>query len=220
MNRPKWTLGLAALALIAAVAVPQTVFAQDLSSVANRTDDERARDAGSKPGHVYAFWGLEAGMTVVDLIPGGGYNTGMVYAGPPRDALTERLQANPISNVEIFGDPADVPDASADAVVTVRNFHDVVGGGRTEGILANVHRVLKSGGTFGVVDARTNMDGYDDSSHRINQQHVIDLVTAAGFEFVEASEMLANADDDFGTWEGASGRTNTDRMVLKFRKGM
>jgi predicted methyltransferase len=196
---------------------------------AARSDDERARDAGSKPLEVYAFWGIEAGMTVADLMPGGGYNTfilsnlvgdqGKVYAGPDRrGGLATRLEANPLANVEIIASPGDLPANSLDVAVTVRNVHDL--GDNAAGFLAACLAALKPGGVLGVVDARTNMDGYDGDTHRINQQMVIDLATAAGFEFVEASEMLANADDDFGKWEGASGRTNTDRMVLKFRKGM
>ena len=219
-------LPMAALAAVLALAVPGTALTQDVLSAPGRTDDERARDAGSKPLEVYAFWGIEPGMTVVDFIPGGGYNTvllahlvgeaGKVYAGPTRnDALANRLAANPLPNV-MQGGLGDVPAGSADVIITVRNMHDL--GDRAGAALAAAMTALKPGGVFGVVDARTNKDGYDESTHRINQQMVIEMVTAAGFEFVESSEMLANPNDDFGTWEGSTGRTNTDRMVLKFRK--
>jgi predicted methyltransferase len=210
--------------------VPVAASAQEsILADSARSDDERGRDAGSKPLEVYAFWGIEHGMTVADLMPGGGYNTfilsklvgehGKVYAGPDRrGGLATRLEGSPLANVEIIGGTGDVPANSLDAAVTVRNMHDL--GDNAAGFLAGVLAALKPGGVLGVVDARTNMDGYDSETHRINQQMVIDIATAAGFEFVESSEMLANADDDFGSWEGASGRTSTDRMVLKFRKGM
>ena len=189
-----------------------------------RTDAERERDAGSKPLEVYAFWGIEPGMTVVDLMPGTGYNTfilsklvgdsGMVYAGPDRrDRLAEALAARPLDNVHVIASPADVPAGSADAMITVRNLHDL--GERAPAFLAECLAALKPGGVLG---ARTNMAGYDDNTHRLNQDRAIEIVTMAGFEFVESSEILANPDDDFGSWEGASGRTATDRMVLKFRK--
>jgi predicted methyltransferase len=225
--RPKLSLALGLFALTAVVAVPFQATAQDILADPVRTDDERARDAGSKPLEVYAFWGIEPGMTVVDLMPGGGYNTvllskvvgdaGHVYAGPPRgDALANRLAAASLSNVHVIAGPGEIEAGSADAMITVRNMHDL--GDRAAGFLAECHAGLKAGGILGVVDARTNKDGYDSETHRINQQMVIDLVTAAGFELVDTSEMLANPDDDFGTWEGAAGRTSTDRMVLKFRK--
>lgn len=226
--RSKWGVALGALALMIAVASPASVTAQEsILDDASRSDAERERDAGSKPLEVYAFWGIESGMTVVDLMPGGGYNTyilskvvgdsGKVYAGPNRDDnLANRLEANPLGNVEIIGGAGELEAESIDVMITVRNVHDL--GDRAAGFLEACLAALKPGGIFGVVDTRTDMDGYDSNTHRINQQMVVDMVTAAGFTLVDSSEMLANPDDDFGKWEGASGRTSTDRMVLKFQK--
>jgi len=76
---------------------------------------------------------------------------------------------------------------------------------------------LKPGGILGVVDARTNMEGYDSNTHRISQKMMVDMVTAAGFVLVDSSEMLANDDDDFGDSRRGS-RFEIDRMVLKFQK--
>ena len=211
-----------------AVASPASVTAQEsILDDESRSDAERERDAGSKPLEVYAFWGIESGMTVVDLMPGGGYNTyilsevvgdsGKVYAGPNRnDNLANRLEANPLSNVEIIGGAGELEAESIDVMITVRNVHDL--GDRAAGFLEACLAALKPGGILGVVDARTDKDGYDSNTHRINQQMVVDMVTAAGFTLVDSSEMLANPDDDFAKWEGASGRLSTDRMVLKFQK--
>lgn len=226
--RSKWGVALGALALMIAVASPASVTAQEsILDDASRSDAERERDAGSKPLEVYAFWGIESGMTVVDLMPGSGYNTyilskvvgdsGKVYAGPNRDDnLANRLEANPLGNVEIIGGAGELEAESIDVMITVRNVHDL--DDRAAGFLEACLAALKPGGILGVVDARTHMDGYDSNTHRINQQMVIDMVTAAGFTLVDSSEMLANPDDDFGKSEGASGRTSTDRMVLKFQK--
>lgn len=226
--RSKWGVALGALALMIAVASPASVTAQEsILDDASRSDAERERDAGSKPLEVYAFWGIESGMTVVDLMPGGGYNTyilskvvgdsGKVYAGPNRnDNLANRLEANPLGNVEIIGGAGELEAESIDVMITVRNVHDL--GDRAAGFLEACLAALKPGGILGVVDARTDMDGYDSNTHRINQQMVVDMVTAAGFKLVDSSEMLANPDDDFAKWEGASGRLSMDRMVLKFQK--
>ena len=103
--RIKWGTALCALALIVAVASPLSVGAQEsILDDSARPEGERERDSGSKPLEVYSFWGIESGMTVLDLMPGGGYNTfilsklvgdsGKVYAGPNRgDRMAERLAA-------------------------------------------------------------------------------------------------------------------------------
>ena len=233
MLRSKWGAALGVLALMVAVASPMSVGAQEsILDDASRPDGERQRDAGSKPLEVYAFWGVEPGMTVLDLMPGGGYNTyilsnvvgnyGKVYTGPDREnregvrRMATRLADHPRGNVEIIAGASDLAAGSLDVIVTVRNMHDVID--NAPELLAACMAALKPGGILGVVDARTNMDGFDSNTHRINQKTMVEMVTAAGFVLVDSSEMLANPHDDFGKWEGASGRTATDRMVLKFQK--
>ena len=218
------------LGAVMAVAVAGLAFAQqDILSDSSRPEADRERDKGSKPLDVYAFFGVEAGMTIADLMPGGGYNTyilsplvgssGKVYAGPDRrGALGERLAANPLSNVMPIAGFEDLPAGQLDAIVTIRNVHDLEGGGPATDTYKQWLGALKPGGILGVVDARTNMEGYDSDTHRINQQRVIDSITGAGFELVDTSEMLANPHDDFGKYEGMGVRTEIDRMVLKFRK--
>jgi len=230
--RPAWGTALCALALIVAVASPLSASAQEsILDDAARPEGERERDAGSKPLEVYAFWGIESGMTVLDLMPGGGYNTfilaklvgdsGKVYTGPDRvrdgvGRMETRLAEHPMGNVEIIAGAADVEAGSLDVIVTVRNMHDVIDGAPE--LLAACMAALKPGGILGVVDARTNMEGYDDGTHRISQKMMVDMITAAGFVLVDSSEILANADDDFSKWEGMGNRVETDRMVLKFQK--
>ena len=213
---------------VAAVAIAGLAFAQqDVLNNPARPEAERARDAGSKPLEVYAFFGVEPGMTVVDLMPSAGYNTyilsplvgsdGTVYSGPDRrDALAGRLAANPLPNVEAIGGYGDIPAGSVDVMITIRNMHHVIGGNNEAQTLAAFLAALKPGGIFGVVDARTTMEGYDSNTHRINQQMVVDAIEAAGFELVEASEMLGNPADDVSTSSGE--RYNIDRFTLKFRK--
>lgn len=230
MRKSKSRRLFAVLGAIVAVAVAGAAFAQqDALNSPARTPEEHERDKGSKPLEVYAFFGVEPGMTIADLMPSSGYNTyiltnivgdgGKIYAGPDRgDRLAERMQSSPLANVEMISGFGDLPAGELDVIITIRNVHDLEGRGPATDTYKQWLAALKPGGILGVVDARTAKEGYDSDTHRINQQTVIDSITAAGFELVEASEMLANPNDDFGKYEGMGVRTEIDRMALKFRK--
>jgi predicted methyltransferase len=58
---------------------------------------------------------------------------------------------------------------------------------------------------------------FNPTTHRINEQFVIDELQAAGFELVERSDLLAVPDDDYNEM-GFPTPWNEDRMLLKFRK--
>ena len=85
-----------------------------------------------------------------------------------------------------------------------------------------VYRALKPGGVFIVIDhAAETGSGLRDTEtlHRIDPAIVKKQVTAAGFEFVGASDVLANSADTrtamvFDPWI----RGKTDQFILKFRK--
>lgn len=216
---------LVAIVALAGLGLAQQSILDDPS----RPAEERARDAGTKPLELYAFFGVQPGMVVADMMPGGGYNTvilagvvgdsGKVYSGPDgRGNVANRLADHPLPNVEVFNDYAAIPEGSLDVIVTVRNVHDLINRGNDAEVLAQWLQMLKPGGILGVVDARTNMEGFDDNTHRINEQMMIDRVTAAGFELVESSDLLANPDDDVTTRAETGNRYDIDRMTLKFRK--
>ena len=58
-----------------------------------------------------------------------------------------------------------------------------------------------------------------DKLHRIDPAVIKQEVTAAGFELVEDSKLLANPEDDHTWMVFAPGkRGTTDQAVLKFRK--
>lgn len=135
---------------------------------------------------------------------------------------------------------------TADAVFFPRVLHNLARfesqGGYLTAALADAYAVLKPGGTFGIVqhEARTDKsDQFADGSRGyLKKAFVIDVVEAAGFEFVAESDINANpqdqpGDDDF-VWRlpptfatsrdkpelkaelEAVGESN--RMTLKFRK--
>jgi predicted methyltransferase len=189
------------------------------------------RDAWSKPDEVYAFLGIGSGDRVVDLLAGGGYNAVRLaeLVGPEGRVVAERgseeLQARladdgdlaAVDNLDVVADLGQVEDGSMTHVVAVRAYHlfpDV------PAVLAELFRVLEPGGTVGIVEVRLNQpEGHDMETHRMGEQTVISDMEAAGFEFVEESDLLRIEDDDYSLYMPADGtRYMTDRMLLKFRK--
>jgi predicted methyltransferase len=81
---------------------------------------------------------------------------------------------------------------------------------------------LKPGGLYAVIDhSAESGSGVRDTStlHRIDMDAVKSEVTAAGFEFVGSSNLLANAADPrTAKIFDPSIRGKTDQFILKFRK--
>lgn len=197
-----------------------------------RPAEEVARDATSKPLEVFAFLEIGSGDVVADLIAGGGYNTAILthVVGPEgvvfsqngrRDAIVQRVSKGDLkgrANVVVFQDVAGLPADTLDVALTVRNYHDVPAA-EIPTWLAGVQRALKPGGILGVIDVRTKPGtaGRAEDLHRISEDLVVQEVTAAGFELVERSNLLAHPDDPYESSEFGN-REATDRMLLKFRK--
>jgi len=137
-------------------------------------------------------------------------------------------------------------DGTADVVLTFRNIHNWMSGGYAEKFFADAYAALKPGGVLGVVEHRLPSTQAQDpkaTSGYVHEDYVKGLATAAGFEFVGASEINANpadtADHPFGVWTLPPNNATTnrdgstvegfdpakyqaigesDRMTLKFRK--
>ncbi|NJC34031.1 putative methyltransferase [Sphingomonas jejuensis] len=228
-------IGLMALSPSILLAQPQAQQAAPASRTAleaavnspTRTAANRARDAARHPAETLAFFGIQPGQTVVELIPGGGWYTEILapYLGPQgrlllaqpagrgAEALQAKIAADPVyARTALTAMPPtaeQVPDGSVDAVITFRNMHNLImrGDGGERAVLARAFAMLKPGGTLGIVDHRLPEDRpaeQERTSGYLKTSTVRQAAEAAGFEFVAASEVNANsrdtADHPNGVW--------------------
>ncbi|KPF73191.1 hypothetical protein IP88_09690 [alpha proteobacterium AAP81b] len=225
------------LAAVAAMAAPL--------AAADRPADDLARDAARKPTDMVAFAGIKPGMTVVDMIPGGGYFTrvfsnavgagGKVVAVIPAEA--EKAYPEPSKairamattgwpNVSVVSSPVDPALAGkADVFWTAQNYHDLHNGLPPEGVIGfnkAVFGVLKPGGAYIVVDhAAKDGSGLANTKdlHRIDPATIKAEVIAAGFSFEGESAVLRNpADPRTANVFDPAIRGKTDQVVYRFRK--
>lgn len=211
------------------------------SALANpgRPAADKERDASRQAPAVLDFLGLEAGMTVIDLIAIGGWYTevlsyavgdsGKVYmqnnpspfVERSMDEINERLDR--LSNVELLlGPVSDVPAGSVDFVMTAQNLHDVhnADAAAAQGLLGQVATALKPGGILAVIDHEGSPGADNATLHRIAFDEAVKALLQSGdFALVGSSEILDNPNDDHsvGPFDPSLGR-NTDRFILKLVK--
>lgn len=187
----------------------------------DRTDADRALDAGRKPGEILGFFKLAPGQNILELFAGGGYTTelmarivgdrGKIYAQNTTEVLdrfarkpwTERAAKPVMKNVVGLEQPTDAPfppeATNLDAVITILNYHDFVwqNADRTK-LNANVFAALKPGGIYAVVDhSAAAGSGIRDCEilHRIDENVVKQEILAAGFTLDGESDLLRVPDD-------------------------
>jgi len=242
---------------------------EELLVSGHRSDKNKARDQYRHPQETLEFFGIKPGMSVVEISPGGGWYTeilspllgpnGTLYAahfdpnseveyyrnGRAKFERKMEVESDVYSNVEIttFQPPKTydiAPEGSADAVVTFRNVHNWLRGGReaTVGGFEEMYKVLKPGGTLGIVEHRLPASMEQDekaTSGYMHEKFVIQLAQDAGFKLVATSEVNANAKDSAdhakGVWtlppslrlgdedkDKYQAIGESDRMTLKFVK--
>jgi len=213
---------------------------------AERSADDKARDATRKPAEVLAFLGLKPGDTVVDIWAAGGWYTevlseavgpdGKVYSQNSAwilglfdrrydKELTERLAGGRLANViRVDAALADHPieAGSVDLAFTALNLHDIYkrrGEAATVAFFRDAMAMLKPGGVMGVVE-HVGVAGADNETlHRMDPAIARSTAEAAGFIIEAESDLLANPDDDHSlTVFDQAIRGKTDRFVLKLRK--
>ena len=140
------------------------------------------RDVWRNPQRTLSFFGLEPGMTVVEISPGGGWYTSilapylkatdgkLIVAGP--DPASSEYAANRVakfdevfvSRPDVYGDievtisskdAQSIADAEvADMVLSFRNVHSWMGREYADSVFMNAFNALKPGGVFGIVEHR------------------------------------------------------------------
>jgi predicted methyltransferase len=224
-----------------------------------RTPANIARDKYRNPEATLTFFGVKPGDTVVELWPGGGWYTeilapylaagGTLHVMPPAGSYDERIRKKVASapvyqavKVATFnaGQATPIAPASADVVLTFRNVHSWLDGDApiADQVFAEAYRVLKPGGTLGVVEHRLPEEAEDArqlTSGYVKVSTVQKLAEKAGFKLAGSSEINANPRDskDYpkGVWTlppslqlGEVDREKylaigeSDRMTLKFVK--
>lgn len=205
-----------------------------------RTIEQKQRDVNRKPAELLTLSGVKPNDRVVEFASFGQYFTtllsaivgpkGMVYmydlpytekrAGEASRAFAA---AHPNSRYELIDyNKLDLPQ-NIDIVFNVLYYHDLsLNDIDIPKLNARIFKALKPGGIFFVVDHNAAPGtGRRDSKalHRIDPEVIKKEVTAAGFELVTESKLLAHPEDDHTRMVFAPGmRGLTDQTVLKFRK--
>ena len=229
----------------------------DAVADSRRPTEDQALDAGRRPADILRFFEVSAGQTVVDLSSGGGYYTrtissvvgpeGSVIAQNNARRMNEERQAElnaayaSYGNIELNLQPPadlDMPDNSVDAVfafLIVHHWHfngdqgEVVPSGSVASY-ANILRMLKPGGTFGIIE-HVSTEGLSREAsagmHRAPAATIKSDLADAGFELATESDLLADhPEDDISAYWGGTPRTapratppaQTQRFVHLYRK--
>jgi len=145
-----------------------------------RSADDRGRDLKRKPAEVMQFFGIEPGMTVLDLFSGGGYysellsyvagpagrvvaHTNAAYTSFAGDEATARYADGRLPNVEVLvaeNNELALPEDEFDAVLMILSFHDIYYSNPEDGwpkidgpaLLAELYAGMKPGAILGIVD--------------------------------------------------------------------
>ena len=146
----------------------------------SRRAADHDRDAGRKPAEVLAFFGIEPGMTVLDMFSGGGYyselmsyvvgpdghvvaHSNAAYVNFVGDEFNERHAEGRLANVEVLmaeNNELELQAEAFDAVIMILSYHDIFyadpdnGWPKIDGpkLLAELYQGLKPGAILGVVD--------------------------------------------------------------------
>ncbi|MGH8217789.1 MAG: class I SAM-dependent methyltransferase [Steroidobacteraceae bacterium] len=201
---------------------------------------QRARDAGRKPAEILMMSGIKPGDRVIEFASFGQYYTrllsdivgrsGRVYmfdlpytekrAGAASRAF---VAAHPNSKYTVVNYNSVQLPRNVDIVYMVLYYHDLsINHIDTARLNERILAALKPGGIFLIVDhnARPGSGRSDTQAlHRIDPAVIRKEVTAAGFELVKESHLLANpADDHTLLVFKPSIRGRTDRTIFVFRK--
>ena len=190
-----------------------------------RTAKYVTRDQYRHPVETLSFFGFQPDMTVVELIPGGGWYTEILalalkdsgklylanypdtdednYYSRSRKKLEKKVASDPrlkgaeISTYHPKYANAIAPKGTADLVLTFRNLHNFKVAGVTQ-MYQDAFLALKPGGILGVVEHRLAKNLSWETSKGTGyfpQDLTIELAEKAGFKLAASSEINANPKD-------------------------
>ena len=220
----------------------KAAMASDIRSAA-----ELERDSNRKPIETLQFFGITEEMSVVELLPGGGWYTkllvpllnekGNYYGAIGTSRIESSLAEAPgFERLNVIAKDAKVfreegarfytIEASSlgvtniDMVLTFRNYHNFSDEGRAA-MNKLAFDALKPGGIYGVVDhTARHMEGLTDSNRRrVDPVKAIKEIQDAGFVLVDYSDIHYREDDELRYEVGTKSVTgNSDRWTMKFMK--
>ncbi len=208
----------------------------------HRSAANTARDGARHPYETLSFFGIKPNMTVVELLPEGGWYTEILAPYLRQDgkliaagAISKTLlESNPAVYDKVARGPFSpaktvynfAPPNSADMVLTFRNVHNFVelGDDKVKEMFKALYTSLKPGGVLGVTDHRLPESMPQDAkatSGYVHESYVIKMAESAGFKLAAKSEINANpkdkADHKGGVWALPPTLTNRDADRAKYQ---
>ena len=234
-----------ALASLPACAATKTIpdFVSRAVADPSRPADDRKWDAVRKPAAVLAYAQVRPGEVVAEYLPGGGYYTrmlsdvvgphGRVFALETTTWGKQNVDATKgvtsiLHNVSLDLAPLGTfhLPGKVDLFWTSNNYHDLHIPKYAKIDMAVFNKLvfdsLKPGGVYFILDhaaAAGTGATLSPTLHRIDEQKVIEEVTAAGFKLIGESSVLHNpADDHTKVVFDPAIRFRTDQFILVFRR--
>ncbi len=156
---------------------------QELVEAPHRSAGNIARNAYRNPVETLQFFGLESGMTVIEILPGAGWYSEIIapflkgngtyyaahfspdseisYQPPALQQFRATVAANPdvyegtiITHLHPPAETDIAPPGSADLALTFRNVHNWIMAGTQKEHFEAFYTALKPGGVLGVVEHR------------------------------------------------------------------
>ena len=151
-----------------------------------RSAEDRARDQYRHPQEALTFWGLQPGMTILEVQPGGGWwteilapyahATGGKYYATAADLDNPELsegarksradfEARFAAKPEVYGQvqlvnfgakSKPLPENTFDFALSARSVHGWMGAGITEKVFKDLYGALKPGGILAIEQHRAN----------------------------------------------------------------
>jgi predicted methyltransferase len=246
----RW-LPLAALlfATIASAAKTPTPYDEAVRDPA-RSAKDRERDAHEHPAALFEFMQIKPGMAVADVFGGGGYYSELIahvvgaegrtllvnnpaYQNFAKEDLKARFADGRLPRVtRMTVETCDLKlgQGELDAILIVMSYHDLYYADPDSGwpaidaehFLDQIHRALKPGGVFVIVD-HAAVDGSGTKAaqdlHRIDEAFAKRDIVGHGFVFEENLDLLRNADDPRTQLVfDKTIRGKTDRFIHRYRK--